>query len=403
MKNWQLTMRAAWAVGLFLLAACCPQTCPSAGESAMTDGTVLNSSLYGDPQNRSFMQVTGRISGEEVFHAKAEEIAQQTNPIGLAIANDKLIIGYGNYLTCLSREDGSLRWNRSIRGNHIFQVTDNGILTLDLAAQHVLLSLDNKPGEETYLASVHEETFLHLLTTLADGSWGYIVEQFPEPMSEPDDEPENPFTRFVRYHPEQMDVRWEYEMPPEPHGVAITADGARLFVAFEKSLYIIPIDGTSDDDGTITEFTDIRSLSTDGNGNALVADVVDRATELKQVKPDGSIGWTVTFDNTDVTDQPAASTPDGIIYIVVANTLHQVRDGELRWSYPLKASTSDIKITVLSDNSVLVAAGTALVQVSDSGEEILMKLMNSTIRTRPVMDENEKVYFGADDGIHCLK
>lgn len=403
MKHWRLIMQSAWAVGLFILAACCPQMCPSAEESAMIDRVILNSGVYGDLQNRSFIPVTGRISGEELYHAKSEDIAQPGRPLALSIADDKLIVGYGNYLTCLNREDGSLLWNRSIRGNHIFQVTDKGILTLDQAAQHVLLSLDNKLGDETYLASVHEETFLHLVATLADGSWGYVVEQYPEPMSEPDDEPEDPATRFVRYHPEQMDVRWEYVMPPEPRGVTITADGARLFVAYGKSLYSIPIEATTDDDVTISEFADIRSLATDGHGNALVVDIVEQSAELTQVKPDGSIGWTVTFDNSDVSLQPASSTPDGIVYIVMHNTLHQVQDGELKWSYPLKAQTSDIKITVLADNSVLLSAGTALVHVSDTGEEILTKWLESTIRTRPIMDENGRVYFGADDGIHCLK
>lgn len=192
-------------------------------------------------------------------------------------------------------------------------------------------------------------------------------------------------------------------MPPEPRGVAITADGTRLFVAYANNLYTVPVEATTDDDVTISEFADIRSLATDGHGNGLVVDVVENSTELKQIRPDGSIGWTVTFDDSDVSLQPAASTPDGIVYIVVHNTLHQLHDGELRWSYPLKAKTSDIKITVLSDTSVLVAAGTALVHVSDSGEEILTKWLDVTIRTRPIMDENGRVYFGADDGIHCLK
>jgi outer membrane protein assembly factor BamB len=200
-----------------------------------------------------------------------------------------------------------------------------------------------------------------------------------------------------------MDVRWEFVMPPEPRGVAITEDGARLYIAYRKSLYSLPIEAMSEDEVTVTEFADIQSLATDGKGNALVVDVVDDATELKQIKPDGSVGWTTTFDNSDVSFQPAASTPDGIVYIVVHNTLHQVQDGELRWSYPLKAKTSDIKITVLSDNSVLVAAGTALVHVSNTGEEILTKWLDVTIRTRPIMDENGRVYFGADDGIHCMK
>jgi len=369
----------------------------------MTDRTVLNSGIYGDLQNRSSLPVTGRISGMELYHAKAADIAQPGRPLVLSIAGDNLVVGYGNHLICLNRTDGALRWNRSMRGNHFFQSSNLGILTLDQAAQHVPLSLDNRLGEETYLASVHEETFLHLVTTMSDGSWAYIVEQYPEPMSEPDEEPEEPATRFVRYHPGQMDVRWEFVMPPEPRGVALTEDGSRMYVAFRKSLYSIPTEATTDDHVTSMEFADIRSLAADGNGNALVLDVVEQVANLTLVKSDGSIGWTAAFDNSDVSDQPAASSRDGSIYMVVHNTLHQVRDGQIKWSYPLKAKTSEIGITVLSDNSVLAGAGTALLHVSDSGQEILTKWLDSAIRTRPIMDETGIVYFGADDGIHSLK
>jgi outer membrane protein assembly factor BamB len=396
-------MQTVWTVGLFLLAACGPQMRPSAGELAMTDKSVLNSGIYGDSQNRSFQAILGRVKGEELYHAKAMDIAQPASPLALSVAGDKLVIGYGNQINCLSRADGKLLWNRSIRGNHIFEVTKDGILTLDFSSQYVLLSLNNEPSEEIYLASVHEQTFLHSVATLADGSWAYVVEQYPEQMSEPDEEPEEPATRFVRYHPEEGHVYWEFVMPPEPRGVAVTEDGARIFVAYATSLYSIPVGSSSDDEVTITEFTDIRSLSTDGQGNALVVEIIEDTVELKQIKPDGSIGWMESFNGSDVSSQPPASSPDGFVYIVVHNTLHQVKDGDLIWSYPLKANTNEIKITVLADNSVLVAAGIALVHVSATGEEILTKWLDTTIRTRPIMDENERVYFGADDGIHCIK
>ncbi len=370
----------------------------------MTDGTVLNSGIYGDQQNRSFLPVAGRINGEELYLAKAEDIAQPGRPLALSIAGSDLVICYGNFLTCLNAEDGSLRWNRSIRGNHIFQVTDQGILTLDQAAMYVPLGLDNKPGEETYLASVHEGTFLYSVVILADGSWAYVIEQYPMPMSDPEEEDlEEPATRFVRYHPEQMDVRWEFVMPPEPRGVAVTEDGVRVFMAYPNSLYVVPVEATTDGEVTRIEFEDIISLAADGQGNALVVDIVENVTQLKHVTPDGEVGWVVSFEQGQPSNQPPASSPEGYVYLVVGRDLHQIRDGEIIWTYPLPASVDDIAITVLADNSVLAAAGTALVHVSARGEEILTKWLDTPIGTRPIMDENGRVYFGADDGIHCLK
>jgi len=407
MIAWRQILHAALMVPLLLPAACSPGWRPISQDREIPRGSamaemVFNGRLFGDQQNSSSLPVTGTIAGSEVWFAASPD-PQRRRPFALGIAGDRVVVTYGNLLAVLNRRDGSLLWSRSIRGNHLFEVSAAGILTLDQAAYHVLLDSAGRPGEQLYLASVHERAVLHFATTLADGSWAYCVEQMPEPMSSPDETPEEPATRFVRYDPKNMDVRFEYVMPPDPRGFAATKDLAYLFAAYAGRLYSFPIEAMSNDEVRSAEFSNVISLSTDGQGNALLVDIVEDSTEIKQVKPDGTVGWVVSFDKTDVSPQPPASTPDGYVYLVIDSTLHQMRNGELLWSHRLKAKTQDIAITILADNSVLAAAGQALVHLSATGEELLTKWLDAAIVTRPIMDEDGKVYYGGVDGIHCMR
>ncbi len=403
MKKRQLIIRIAGMLGLYLLAACCPYLSPSAEESPMAEKSVINPGFFGDPQNNSSLPVTGSISGRELFFAKAEDIGQSLNPLALSLVDGRLVVWYGGKYICLDSENGDLIWTRTTRGNHLYRVDTNGILTLDHSGQYVPIDLDNKPGDQTYLPSVHEDAFLHFSTVLDNGDWAYLAEQYPEPMSSPDEDPEPPETRFVRYNPEQMDVRWEHSLPPEPRGVAVTKDGSVLYVAFGNSLHIIPINATGEDEVITIDMNDVISLSTDGNGNALIGELVDNVAWLRQVLPDGETGWSVSLGSSELSRQPAAGTGDGEVFVVAGGRVLKIADGKITWEYPLKANTGEIRISILSDKSVLVAAGVLLVHISPAGKELFSKWFDHMITTRPIMDASGKVYYGADNGIHCLE
>jgi hypothetical protein len=404
---WPRIFGLVWAAWLWLPSGGCggsPQ--PKNENDTAEDVTVnetatINGRLFADPQNSSSLPVSGRISGDEVWFAPSVDPAGR-QPLALGLHGENLVVSYGNLLAILNRRDGTPQWSNQIKGNHAFMLEEGGIVTLDHAGFFHLIGYDGQLKEELFLANVGNDTYLHFLQR-ADSVAVLCSEQFETPTSTPEDNPLPPVSRFVHYLPETMDVRWEYVLPPKLVGLVISRDGTHMYIADATRLFSFPTDGLSDDVVTEIEMTQIVSLAADGEGNGLVVDIAEDSTEIKQVKPDGTVGWTAKLEGWDVSRQPVASAPDGGVYVAAANTLYRIRDGRIEWSYRLAAATEDIAITVLNDNSVLAAAGQALVHVSESGEEIITKWLDTPITTRPIMDENGTVYYGGSDGIHCLR
>ena len=402
-------MRAAYiAVLIGVLVVCCvagrhSHTPAGIEETNMPDIATLNRNVFGDQQNSSRLPVSGTIQGNEVwFRESLLEPGGGRSPIHLGLHGQLLFVSYGDLVAVLDRNDGSVNWTRQVRSNYASTITDDGIVTLDHVGYFVLLGYDGQPAAEKPLTGVNQNAQLHFIRDL-ERETIYSSQAYPKPTNAPGQTMEIPPFQFMRYIAERREVIWRYRIDGIGRGTLITGDNKRLYMFTTNRLYAFPVDAESDEQVSMVEFDSISSFSLDADGKALVVDIVENITQLKQVTPDGEVGWMVSFEQGQPSNQPPASSPEGYVYVVVGSDLHQIHDGEIVWTYPLPASVDDIAITVLANNSVLAAAGTALVHVSATGEEILTKWLDTPIGTRPIMDENGTVYYGGSDGIHCLR
>ncbi|HUV31420.1 MAG TPA: hypothetical protein VMY05_10075 [Acidobacteriota bacterium] len=378
------------------------QTAQGAEETTVAEVLTINTNRFADLQNSSFLPVSGRITGNEVWFSPSMDTGRMRIPACLGLHGDVLVAGYGTLLVGVRRQDGPALWAHTITGNHAFMMNERGIVTLNHAGFFVLRDFEGETVEKKYLAMVTRETFLHFFAEVGEETV-FCFQTYPKPVNKPGMQVELPRTAFIRYIPDHRDIRWYFERRETCLDALISRDLARVYIAVYDKLYSFPTDAASEDSVVTVEFTRIASLSVDHSGKALVVDMTEEGTELKQVAADGQIEWTVPLGTLPVSPQPPASSPDGYVYIVSGNVLHQIKDGAILWSRPLPAGPDEILYSVLADNSVLAAAGQALVHVSDRGEEIMAKMMLSPIGTRPLMDEQGRVYLGGADGIRCLQ
>ncbi|MEA3297545.1 MAG: hypothetical protein U9R56_06740 [candidate division Zixibacteria bacterium] len=369
----------------------------------MSESVIINPNRFADMQSSSFLPVSGRISGNEVWFAKTIDTDRMRIPLSIGIHGDDLVVSYGTLLAVLNRKDGSTVWKREITGNHVASMDEDGILNLDHAGYYVPLGYDGQLKKERPLVSITQETYLQFIRA-TDDEIMYGYQKYPGPVSEPGEKMDEPYYEFVRFAPDDFSVIWQHQVEGEALATLISKDYERIYLATSKQLYIFP-SNISTLAGTVktTDFTKIEKISVDHDGNVLLVELIEECMEIKQVSPEGETQWKLALEGSRISKQPPVSSPDGYIYFTQDNSLYQIREGDIVWVYKLPQSPDENMITVLADNSVLAAVGNSLVHVSATGEEILTKILVSPIGTRPVMDEKGRVYIGGEDGIRCLE
>ncbi len=116
--------------------------------------------------------------------------------------------------------------------------------------------------------------------------------------------------------------------------------------------------------------------------------------------------WEVKLPGTGeiILPQPPALGKDNRIYCMVDNTVYAVDNGVITWQYSTFAAKHFHYVTVLADNSILVASANKFSHVDKDGNEIFFKLLppGEDISTPPVIDAQGRFYFGTMRGIYCF-
>jgi outer membrane protein assembly factor BamB len=369
----------------------------------MASDAVLNAMDFGDVQGNSFLPVTAELVGSSQWSAPLPPMSQPRAPISLAVIGQTLIANFGSHLAAYDSENGTLIWDRPIRGNHLFTMIDEGICVLDRNAYLKVVGPDGSETEGTFLPNVKPEFFLLFVQPTEDG-WIYCVEETPVPLSEPTDDPEPAVSRCKRYQPETIHTVWEYLLPTNLIGVRSSGDMKWMYAASPDSLFIMTTAASSENPQPLTvPMPGIKSLSVDFEGRGLVMRAEGKQAVLACIGTDGTVQWETTFDKAVFSRQPVASTPDGVHYVVAGQALQQIRNGEVTWSHTLTVPPDSVGITALTDNSVLVTAGQTLVHFDSNGAELSLTKLGVLSTTRPIVDHAGRVYFGSADGINCLK
>ncbi len=84
-------------------------------------------------------------------------------------------------------------------------------------------------------------------------------------------------------------------------------------------------------------------------------------------------------------------------------TLYCIEAGEQLWSHDLPATDSFGGMTVLADETLLLATGSMLIQLSNGGREIGRVAFDFPLTCRPIMDEAGRIYIASEYWVRCLE
>jgi len=368
---------------------------------------VVNPRPFADLLGTSYLPYSGRLRGELIW--PRQETQQATTggriPINLSIVGDVLLVNYQGFLEARNRSDGKPLWGFELMNKAKFDVAAKGITTVNDAGYYLPVGLDGKIKKQ-------ERVGLPFLT--GPSSLEYFQAQDDEvryvyhSSSGPVDRGEvsiPPSFAYVRYLPKTEKLIWLFGRNERALAVSITVDGSRSYAATRKHLFAIPMGGSSDSDVQVRDFENIEAFSLNHQGDLLVVDRIKKGLQLKNIGSDWKQHWAVMLPVQGEIRQPPASAPSGDIYLIIDHTLYQVSNGQTTWEYDLITTEQNalFLLTVLADNTVLVSAGTALLQINSQGTVIFTKHLSDTLTCRPIMDERGYVYIGGRSGIHSLK
>lgn len=90
---------------------------------------------------------------------------------------------------------------------------------------------------------------------------------------------------------------------------------------------------------------------------------------------------------------PPAIGANGRLYVLTNQKIRAFDQKDLVWSYSLKSSSTEMSfVTVLSDNSILVANEKDLVFLDETGKKIWNMTFDEEILSSPVVDENGNIF-----------
>lgn len=103
--------------------------------------------------------------------------------------------------------------------------------------------------------------------------------------------------------------------------------------------------------------------------------------------------------------QPPAVDGDNRVAYIWGDTLLLIADGTILWRREIPATRFVPYVTILGDNSLLLAAGNGLWHLDKDGGLLFETYLKPevSITTPPVVDGSGRVYVGTTAGVHCFE
>lgn len=399
---------AACLTGVILFGAAAGIIHTGCQEGKMDEAIFLNTKIYGDTQNTSYLDVAKKLKGTKAWEQETVLGKNPMPPRTIALTKTHLIISYGPVFDVRDRMSGRPLWHREVFSNYAFDLKKEGLVTLDQAGYYEIINLEGHPSKKLSLPFLGSKTFLFMSQRL-DGSMIYSYQTSPSPVSEPGQKAQGPFWTFIRLNVEPRNIEWEFV----GQGFALDAllDKSLSFVCIPRTteIYLLDPKANSEAGVRIVPFEEVVSCALDHQGNVLLVEHQEYREDreerfiLKMIRRNGSPGWEVSLGRAALTGQPPASHPDGTVYIMEKNELLCFKEGKEIWNHGLFAEPGKAWITVLKDGSALVAAGVFFYHISRQGKELCKVQFDDPVTCRPVMDESGRVYMAGVRKIFCIQ
>lgn len=369
-------------------------------ETEMTSMTRFNETRFGDAQGRSYLPVTGRLGTDVVWTHASPDTKRPAPPRHVAIRDDELVVQYPRSLELRNRSTGEVVWSKRTTPSFEFQMTDDGLATMDAYGDYTLFGFDGRELLTESLPLLAEDAHLYRCWS-ADGEFRYAFGKAAIPASDPD-EPDIPSgAAYHRFDSKKNAFRWRFELDDTLLQVLVDEAGTRWSLVTAHGIHSFAPDAGDSAQVATYDADLIEAAAYDFDDHLLVL-LRDKGQRLlRRIDPSGGLDWELPAPDGAIT-QPPASAPGGHAYLLAGTRLLHIRAGQPIWTYDIPfADGHRPQFTVLSDRTVLLTAGTHCIQLRQDGEEMVRLDTGSTLAGRPIMDPAGRVYLGAKSWIRC--
>lgn len=363
---------------------------------------MINPKPYADLQATSFLPFTGKISGTVVWSRdKSPELGERI-PIHLAIRNEMLIVSYGDHIEARNRNDGSRLWGRDTSGGVSFDMTSDGISTVNHANFYRLLGFDGVFGEGLRLPYLVNNPSLDFIK-MDSGELRLVYHSPGSPATDRGMETIPAQMLYSRYHEKEQRFIWTFQKEGFCQDVRISSDLKQIFMASRQNIFSFPFDANSESQVRTLEMPGLMTFSLDHEGPLLVVQKSVEGLRLTSLDLSGRENWAYSQDVPGTIPHPPASAPGGRVYLMIDSVLHCFASGELAWEFSFPRPETGVWFSVLADHTILAGVSRLLMQISEDGKPLLNKPVDTPITCRPIIDEKGRVYIAGQGGIFCLK
>jgi hypothetical protein len=379
------------------------------GKDTMSQSVIINGKKFANWQNTSFLPFSGTLKGDELWVSTSSDVNNADSPYHLCIADNNLITTYLQMLYVRNSKNGDRNWTDKFINLIDFTLSVEGIWVVGQGNKFYKHTIQNQKTEETHIALFTQFPKLLYLSQKDKDNFFYIYNKYPSSFDQPvlDDG----FT-ITNFNVKERKVLYEYN----EDNILITCfalsnDEKTCFLSTDNNFYSFPSSIENNKEIKKIKMPFILYFSV-YNDDCIIA-VQDTDPNKKQpepknrrivsLSPDGKINWEVPINELSKSGQPPAFAPGGNIYYCAGSTLLCIKDSKIEWEYEVSGGNTEKYLTVLQDQSVLVAALNMLHHIDSNGTLIKSIVNPFVITCRPISDPDGKVYVAGKEGVRCLE
>lgn len=381
---------------------------PPRGDSENKESDMpIYPKIYADYQQSSFQQQTTDASGDQVWFTPEPDPVYAQPPTLIVAIEDGLAVQSLDRFRYLTY-DGKIVWEEprdpgmdvfAYQNQFYFRTGDRRLNAVDLQRTRMLSGM--------HVATASSRGFFPLV--VPRGQNHFLVQTFNRAEElMPDDPPKLDDYNLVLMGPDRWnDWDWLKEFEGSCLTALVTADTGRL-VLLNSMGHVITMAIDSGDEVQRFELPGAEFLkaSLDRDDNLVVVLVTPEGErKLCRYSLTGELSWEFMLPaKGGILGQPPAIDADNRVYYMENNILRVIDKGELQWEYRVPPARHFQFLTILGDNSVLVASANSLTHLDADGGALFVKLLEAgqQISTPPVVDNRGRIYVGTAAGIYCF-
>ncbi|MDD4051139.1 MAG: hypothetical protein PHR28_04465 [candidate division Zixibacteria bacterium] len=365
--------------------------------------------IFADYRQSSFQTQTTSAAGDQLWLTPNPDTSMANVPRVIAVAAAGLIVQYGDRFRMIGL-DGTVKWEMTNDPGVPAFVADTAIYYR--ATNRFLQGVTfDKRTVLTDFAIPRCRDRGGVPMVQARGDNHFLIQTFnaaPEVIV--DSPPEQPDYNLMLMGPDGLtDWDWMREFEGTALPALVTSDNVKAVLLNTTSLVTVFDIATGK---TIDSFevpkAGFLQASLDRRDRLVVALYGAKAQpQLDCYSLSGDLVWSCPLSPAErrAYRQPPAVDGDNRIAYIWGDTLLVVAEGTVLWRHAVPAGRFVPYVTVLGDNSLLLAAANALVHLDKDGVLLFETYLKPevAITTPPVVDTAGRVYVGTTAGVHCFE